>query len=249
MSTNADMSTRADADTGTGADTGRDAGTGTDAPGPRADVRSGVRRASAFLARRSLKAHRRAWAAVFAATTAAATLIGAFAFVVGSLLLAQPPVDRYAGADAVVAADQQVTYTAKPWGSKPQTAKTYLPERVRLDRSAVAKAAAADGVAKAVADDSVPVAVGGGTGGGPASGVGRSWESAALTPYRLTDGHAPRTPTEVVVDSALAAAVGSKPGSHVTLQVDGAPARTPSAVSPTPGIGAPPQPSSSPGSG
>ncbi|MER5846768.1 FtsX-like permease family protein [Streptomyces sp. NPDC002012] len=223
MSTNADMGTRADADTGTGADTGRDAGTGTDAAGPRADVRSGVRRASAFLARRSLKAHRRAWAAVFAATTAAATLIGAFAFVVGSLLLAQPPVDRYAGADAVVAADQQVTYTAKPWGSKPQTAKTYLPERVRLDRSAVAKAAAADGVAKAVADDSVPVAVGGGTGGGAASGVGRSWESAALTPYRLTDGHAPRTPTEVVVDSALAAAVGSKPGSHVTLQVDGAP--------------------------
>ncbi|MFJ1549535.1 FtsX-like permease family protein [Streptomyces sp. NPDC088246] len=210
------MSTRADAGTGTGA------GTGTDTRRPHADVRSGVRRASAFLARRSLKAHRRAWAAVFAATTAAATLIGAFAFVLGSLLLAQPPVDRYAGADAVVAADQQVTYTAKPWGSKPQTAKTYLPERVRLDRSAVAKAAAADGVAKAVVDDSVPVAVGGGAGGGAASGVGRSWESAALTPYRLTDGHAPRTPTEVVVDSALAAA-GSKPGSHVTLQVDGAP--------------------------
>ncbi|MFB7006666.1 MULTISPECIES: ABC transporter permease [unclassified Streptomyces] len=201
--------------------------TGTDARRSRGDVRSGVRRASAFLARRSLKAHRRAWAAVFAATTAAAALIGAFAFVLGSLLLAQPPVERHAGADAVVAADQQVTYTAKPWGSKPQTARTYLPERVRLDRSAVAKAAAADGVAKAVADDSVPVAVSGGTGGEPGnsttSAVGRSWDSAVLTPYRLTAGHAPRTSTEVVVDRGLAAAVGGAPGSHVTLQVDGTP--------------------------
>ncbi|MFC9620652.1 FtsX-like permease family protein [Streptomyces sp. NPDC056930] len=196
-------------------------GTSTDTRRPHADVRSGVRRASAFLARRSLRTHRRAWAAVFAATTAAAALIGAFALVVGSLLLAQPPVARHAGADAVVAADQKVTYTAKPWGSEPQTATTYLSERVRLDRSAVAKAAAADGVAKAVADDSVPVAVGGGAGG--ASAVGRSWASAALTPYRLTDGHAPRTSTEVVIDSALAAAAGSKPGSHVTLQVDEAP--------------------------
>lgn len=210
----------------TGTDTGTAPYTGTDVRSSRRDVRSGVRRASAFLARRSLKAHRRAWASVFAATTAAAALIGAFAFVLGSLLLAQPPVERHAGADAVVAADQQVTYTAKPWGSEPQTARTYLPERVRLDRSAVAKAAAA-GVAKAVADDSVPVAVGGGTAGEPGDGttsaVGRSWDSAVLTPYRLTAGHAPRTSTEVVVDRALAAAVGGAPGSHVTLQVDGTP--------------------------
>ncbi|MFF1647769.1 ABC transporter permease [Streptomyces sp. NPDC058240] len=188
---------------------------------PRPDVRTGVRRASAFLARRSLKAHRRAWGAVFAATTAAAALIGAFALVVGSLLLAQPPVERYAGADAVVAADQKVTYTAKPWGSEPKTATTYLPERVRLDRSVVAKAAAAHGVAKAVADDSVPVTVGGE--GGAASGLGRSWAAAALTPYRLTDGHAPRSAAEVVIDSALAAATRSGTGDHVTLQVDGAP--------------------------
>ncbi|MFG2629368.1 FtsX-like permease family protein [Streptomyces sp. NPDC048473] len=209
--------------------TSTDMGTNTDTRRPHADVRSGMRRASAFLARRSLKTHRRTWAAVFAATTAAAALVGAFAFVLGSLLLAQPPVERHAGTDAVVVADQKVTYTAKPWGSEPQTAETYLSERVRLDRSAVAKAAAADGVAKAVADDSVPVAVGGGSGGAGAGGtgaggpsaVGRSWASAALTPYRLTDGHAPRTSTEVVIDSALAAATGSKSGDHVTLQVDG----------------------------
>ncbi|MGW1406596.1 ABC transporter permease [Streptomyces sp. NPDC002403] len=188
-------------------------------PGP--GVRHGVRRASAFLARRSLKAHRRAWGAVFVATTAAATLIGAFALVVGSLLLAQPPVERYAGADAVLAADQRVTYTAKPWGSKPQTATAYLPERVRLDRSVVARAAAAHGVAKAVADDSVAVTVGGG--GGTAPGSGRSWAAAALTPYRLTEGHAPRTATEVVIDGALAAATGSGTGDRVTLQADGAP--------------------------
>ncbi|MEU2670612.1 FtsX-like permease family protein [Streptomyces sp. NPDC007164] len=193
----------------------------------RDDVRAGVRRASAFLARRSLKAHRRAWGAVFAATTAAAALIGAFAVVVGSLLLAQPPVERYAGADAVIAGDQRVTYTAKPWGSEPQTSTAYLPERVRLDRSVVAKAASARGVAKAVADDSVPVTVtgpgSGGAGADAAVAVGRSWAAAALTPYRLTDGHAPRTAGEVVIDGALAAATGSGTGAHVTLQFDGAP--------------------------
>lgn len=186
-----------------------------------AEVRFGVRRASAFLARRSLRAHRRAWGAVFAATAAASALIGAFALVVGSLLLAQPPVERYAAADAVVTADQEVTYTAKPWGSKPKTTSTYLPERVRLDRALVAKAAAARGVAKAVADDAVPLTVGGR--GGAAPGLGRSWAAAALTPYRLTDGHAPGSASEVVLDGALAAATGSGTGGRVTLQVDGAP--------------------------
>lgn len=209
-----------------------------------AEVRFGVRRASAFLARRSLRAHRRAWGAVFAATAAASALIGAFALVVGSLLLAQPPVERYAAADAVVTADQEVTYTAKPWGSKPKTTSTYLPERVRLDRALVAKAAAARGVAKAVADDAVPLTVGGR--GGAAPGLGRSWAAAALTPFRLTDGHAPGSASEVVLDGALAAATGSGTGGRVTLQVDGAPGRTPSAVSPSAATGTAPPPSSSP---
>ncbi|MFE7624223.1 FtsX-like permease family protein [Streptomyces sp. NPDC057509] len=175
-------------------------------------LRAGSRRASAFLARRSLTAHRRAWTAVFAAAAAAAALLGAFALVLGSLLLARPPVERYTGADAVVVADQRVTYTAKPWGSEPQTATAYLPERSRLDRSLVARAAAADGVALAVADDSVPVTVGEG-----APAVGRSWPSAVLTAYELSEGRAPRSASEVVVDAALAEA-----GGHITLQVGGA---------------------------
>ncbi|MFC9860501.1 MULTISPECIES: ABC transporter permease [unclassified Streptomyces] len=179
-------------------------------------VRHGSRRASAFLARRSLPAHRRAWAAVIAATAAAAALIGAFAFVLGSLLVATPPVDRYAGADAVVAADQKVSYTAKPWGSEPKTATAYLSERARLDRSLLAKTAGADGVARAVADDSVPVTVGGG-----APAVGRSWPSAVLTPYELTGGRAPEAATDVVLDTALVPA-GIGPGDRVELQVDGA---------------------------
>ncbi|MFH9466544.1 ABC transporter permease [Streptomyces clavifer] len=181
-------------------------------------ARAGSRRASAFLARRSLTAHRRSWAAVFTAVAAAAALLGAFATAIGSLLLAQPPVERYAGADAVVAAGQKVSYTAKPWGDEPRTVTAYLPERVRLDRELLARAAAADGVARAVADDSVPVAL---ADGAPATG--RSWPSAVLTPYRLSDGRAPRTPDEVVLDRALAPA-GTVPGSTVMLRADG-PAR------------------------
>ncbi|MEU1435162.1 FtsX-like permease family protein [Streptomyces sp. NPDC005786] len=178
----------------------------------RATVRAGSRQASAFLARHSLTAHRRAWTAVFASAAAAAALLGAFALVLGSLLLAKPPVQRYAGADAVVVADQRVSYTAKPWGSEPQTVTAHLPERVRLESSAVARAAAADGVARAVADDSVPVTVGDG-----AAAVGRSWPSATLTSYALFEGRAPRTASEVVVDATLADA-----GRRVTLQVGGA---------------------------
>ncbi|MFI9628377.1 FtsX-like permease family protein [Streptomyces sp. NPDC052042] len=206
--------------------TGDACGRGRGRPGS-AEARAGARRASAFLARRSLRAHRRAWATVFVAVAAAAALVGAFALVLGSLLSARPPVARHAGADAVVVADQRVTYTAKPWGSEPTTAETYLPERVRLDRSVVARAAAAKGVAKAVADDAVPVTVAVGTGGGGARGtvsaVGRSWESAALTPYRLTAGHAPGAPDEMVVDRALATATGSGPGTRLTVQAGGAP--------------------------
>ncbi|MER6115279.1 ABC transporter permease [Streptomyces sp. NPDC001743] len=182
----------------------------------RATGRTGSRRASAFLARRSLTAHRRAWTAVFAAVAAAAALLGAFSLVLGSLLLARPPVERYSGADAVVVADQRVSYTAKPWGGESQTATAHLPERVRLDRSVVARVAAADGVARTVADDSVPVTVGDGP-----SAVGRSWPSAALSAYALSEGRAPRSASEVVVDGALAGA-GGVPGGRVTLQVDGA---------------------------
>ncbi|MFI7082318.1 FtsX-like permease family protein [Streptomyces anulatus] len=178
-------------------------------------VRQGSRRASAFLARRSLATHRRAWAAVIVATGAAAALIGAFAFVIGSLLVAAPPVQRYVGADAVVAADQKVSYTAKPWGSEPQTTTAYLPERARLDRSVLAAVAGADGVAKAVADDSVPVSTGDGR---PA--VGRSWPSAVLTRYELAEGRAPRDATEVVLDGSLAAG-GPAPGERVVLRADG----------------------------
>lgn len=178
-------------------------------------VRQGSRRASAFLARRSLATHRRAWAAVIVATGAAAALIGAFAFVVGSLLVAAPPVQRYAGADAVVAADQKVSYTAEPWGSEPRTATAYLPERARLDRSVLAAVAGADGVAKAVTDDSVPVSTGDGR-----QAVGRSWPSAVLTPYELAEGRAPRDATEVVLDGALAAG-GHAPGGRIVLRADG----------------------------
>ncbi|MFJ6013782.1 ABC transporter permease [Streptomyces sp. NPDC092952] len=186
-----------------------------------AGARAGMRRASEFLARRSLAARRRSWAPVFAATAAAAALVGAFALVVGVLLVAEPPVGRYAGTDAVVVAEQRVTYTAKPWGSEPRTVTAYLPERVRLERSVVARAAAAPGVARAVADDTVPVTAAGARGAAPA--LGRSWAAAALTPYRLTAGRPPRSDAEVVLDGALSAATGSRAGDRVTLQTDGAP--------------------------
>ncbi|MFI6645046.1 FtsX-like permease family protein [Streptomyces sp. NPDC050504] len=190
------------------------------APRPEDDpkaARSGMRRASAFLARRSLTAHRRAWSAVFVAAAAAVALLGAFALLVGALLLSKPPVERYAAADAVIAADQEVSYTTKPWGSEPRTATADLPERARLDRSLLAKVAAADGVARAIADDTAPVTL---DAGAPATA--RSWPAAELTAYELTRGRAPRAADEVVVaDTGLPRA--PRVGTVVRVQADGAP--------------------------
>ncbi|MEV0091466.1 FtsX-like permease family protein [Streptomyces sp. NPDC050738] len=208
----------------------------TTAPDPTAGSR-GMRRASAFLAIRSLKSHRRSWSAVFVAIAAAGALLGAFAMVIGTLLFAHPPVERLGAADAVVAADQQVKYTAKPWGSEPTTVSAYLPERSRLDTSVLAKVRAADGVAKAIPDNTLALEA-----GSAGTATGRAWSAAELTPYKLTSGHAPTAPDEVVLDTRLTASAGMppagttpadrrtsstaplRPGSTVWLQTDG-PAR------------------------
>ena len=62
----------------------------------------------------------------------------------------------------------------------------------------------------------------------PASSAlqGHGWASAALTPYRLTSGHAPSGPRDVVVDSRLHARLGATlhitaPGGEGTYRVSG----------------------------
>jgi putative ABC transport system permease protein len=95
---------------------------------------------------------------------------------------AHPPVERYAGARAVVTGQQIV-------GSDHDVV---LGERARVSSALTARLAAVPGVRAAIADVSVPARLGG------RSAAAHGWASAALTPYVLTAGHAPGGPGEVV---------------------------------------------------
>ncbi|MGW6393974.1 FtsX-like permease family protein [Streptomyces sp. NPDC055103] len=150
-----------------------------------------------LLAARSLRAHRKAWTAVFAAVAVTSALLGALALAIGSVGLGHARVERYEAAPVVVAGDQEVSWTTDPWGSEPTTVSAGLTERVRIPRAAVDVLRAVPGVRAAIPDDTFVVRE---PGGGPRSGAytGRSWEAAALAPYELLDGREPRTGGEVV---------------------------------------------------
>ena len=116
------------------------------------------------------------------ALTASSALVMAGAMPLESALRTQPPVERYAAAEAVVTGKQVVgTEDAVP-----------LTERARVSSGLTAELAAVPGVRAAIADVSAPARL------GERAAVAHGWGSAALTPYELTAGHAPAGPGEVV---------------------------------------------------
>ncbi|WP_308439054.1 FtsX-like permease family protein, partial [Streptomyces longispororuber] len=163
-------------------------------------------RATALLAARGARTHRGAWAAVLAALVLTSALLGAFALAVVSAGLGHARVERYAAAPVVVAGDQHTRYTAKPWGSDPETATAGLTERVRVPERALDVVRAVPGVRRAVADRVFPV------GDGGRAATGRPWEAARLAPYALRDGRARRPAGEVVTGG------GHAVGARVTLR-------------------------------
>ncbi|WP_314617496.1 FtsX-like permease family protein [Streptomyces stackebrandtii] len=167
-----------------------------------------------LLATRSLRTHRKAWAAVFAAVAVTSALLGALALAAGSVGLGHARVERYAAAPVVVAGDQEVSWTTDPPGSEPTTVSAGLTERVRIPSAAVDVLREVPGVRAAVPDDTFVVR---GTGAGtPAETyTGRSWEAASLAPYKLLDGREPRKAAEVVVGAGGGAGAGVRVGETV----------------------------------
>ncbi|MFG2899577.1 FtsX-like permease family protein [Streptomyces zaomyceticus] len=163
-----------------------------------------------LLAARSLRSHRKAWAAVFAAVAVTTALLGALALAAGSAGLGHARVERYAAAAVVVAGDQEVRWTAKPWGSEPSTVTAGLTERVRVPSAAVDVVRAVPGVRAAVPDHTFVVRERGAD-GSPDRRVyaGRSWEAARLAPYRLLEGREPRAADEVVTGGVGGAGAGA----------------------------------------
>ncbi len=107
---------------------------------------------------------------------AASVIAMAWGMQLESILRTHPPVERYAGAAAVVAAHQTV-------GADHDV---LLGERARVSAALVARLAAVPGVRAAIGDVSVRARLGGLT------AVAHGWGSAALTPYVLRAGRAAR---------------------------------------------------------
>ncbi len=192
------------------------------------------RRTARFLAARSLKLHRKAWAAVFAVLVLTSLVLGGFALATLSTVAGHARVERYAGAAAVVAGDQTTRYTAELMGGESHSASAELTERVRVPRSVLPRIAAVPGVRAAVADDAFPVAMSANAtatrAGAPAPTstptpvYGHSWQAAALAPFTLREGRAPAGPRQVVLDGSLADRMGVRVGDTIRAQSLGTPA-------------------------
>src|SRR3954468_18414580 len=162
-----------------------------------------------------------AFTGAFVALAVAAALVMACGVLLESGLRAKEPVERYRGADAVVAGAQSVRVHLGPEDAE----SVLLPERGRIDAGAVRRIAATPGVRAAIADDTVPARLRAdgaaipGPSGHPTSV--HPWSAAALTPYTLRAGRPPAAKDEIVVDSGLAARGRLRVGRRVRLAATG----------------------------
>ncbi|GII83576.1 ABC transporter permease [Sphaerisporangium siamense] len=141
----------------------------------------------------------------FVALMFAVALVAACGMLMESGLRARVPAERYGAAPVVVAGlEQAVLATEDDFLGVPLT------EPVAIPATLAGEIAKVPGVAKVVPEIGFPV----GLTGARESVTGRSWESAALTPYTLKKGRAPATPHEIVTDVTLGHEIGQK--LHVT---------------------------------
>lgn len=161
------------------------------------------------------------FAGVFAALVAAAAMV-TWAFAIGATgSSARPPAQRLAGAAALITAPASVSMS---YGHGPDvsTDKVPLSSYRRVPAGLTAALAAVPGVRAAVADQSIPLALrlsGGrvltGTSAEPVTGHG--WQSAQLTPLRLSAGQPPASDGQIVIGAALARSARLRVGDRVSL--------------------------------
>lgn len=159
-------------------------------------------------ARATIRHRKGPFVGAFIAVLAAVTLVTALGVLFESGLRAGVPPQRYAGAPVVVGAQQSIPVV--------EDLDRPLSERVPLPVDVVDEVAAVPGVERAVADRTVPVTID----GRPVAGHG--WSTAALTPFSLRDGEAPRA-DGVVLDSALAAGMAVSVGDQVDIAIGAVP--------------------------
>ncbi|MEU6768329.1 FtsX-like permease family protein [Streptomyces sp. NPDC046853] len=164
----------------------------------------------------------------FLALMCAAALITACGTLLETGLRGTIRTERYAAAPVVVSADQNVHKTTvkhKKGKTKVKHKAKPIAERAWLPDGVADKVRAAPGVGKVIPELTflaVPLTAGAGDlADRPA--YGHAWESAALTPFRLVDGTAPRATGDLVIDRGLAERAHLKRGDRLTVQSTQAP--------------------------
>lgn len=170
-----------------------------------------------------MAAHRiTALLAVACAVLGGALMITATGVLAESGLRSQLPPGRLAGADVVVAADQEY----HPDADLPIA----LPERAPVPAGLVDRLAGLPGVTDAVGDIGFPAALVDARGrvvpvaNGDPRTAGHGWSSTKLLAGPRVDGRAPSGSGEVAVDAATAAAAGIGTGDRVEVAANGRPA-------------------------
>ncbi|MFB7457334.1 FtsX-like permease family protein [Streptomyces sp. NPDC056188] len=175
---------------------------------------------------KSVRARKAGFLGAFLALMCAAALITACGTLLETGLRGTIRTERYAATPVVVSADQSVHQTTvkhKKGKTKIKHKAKPIAERAWLSQSLEGTLAHVTGVARVVpeltflAEPSAPGETGGRT------AYGHAWDSAALTPYRLTAGNAPKATTDLVVDSWLAGRAHLKVGDRLTVQSTQAP--------------------------
>ncbi|WP_046733746.1 ABC transporter permease [Streptomyces humi] len=175
---------------------------------------------------KTVHARKAAFLGAFLALLCAAALISACGTLLDTGLRGTIRTERYAAAPVIVSADQYVHRTTvkhKHGKTKVKHKAKPIAERAWLPADLAARLARTPGVARVVpeltflAQPSTPA------GTGDRTAYGHAWESAALTPYRLVTGVAPKAAGDLVVDRYLAARAGLRPGDRLTVQSTRAP--------------------------
>ncbi|MEU5149662.1 FtsX-like permease family protein [Streptomyces yangpuensis] len=171
--------------------------------------------------------HRKAgFLGAFVALLCATALITACGTLLETGLRGTIRTERYAAAPVLVSADRMVRETTvkeKKGGTKTKHKAKPVAERAWLPAATADTVRAVPGVERVVPEltfQAVPLT---GDSGARRPSYGHAWSSAPLTPFTIADGQPPRNADEIVVERALAARAGLRPGSELTVQSTGEP--------------------------
>ncbi|MFD7131535.1 ABC transporter permease [Streptomyces sp. NPDC059894] len=193
---------------------------------------------------KTVRARKAGFLGSFLALMCAAALITACGTLLETGLRGAIRTERYAAAPVVVSGDQNVhqsTVKHKKGKTKVKHKAKPIAERAWLPADLGRTLTGIPGVARVIPEltflaeplttTATATATGTGTGTDTRTLVpaadrpshGHAWESAALTPYRLTAGTAPLAATDVVIDRDLAERAHLAPGDRLTVQSTQAP--------------------------